>query len=53
MTLLLTVLASVWVDALLGTVTSSVADFLTVHALGLGLCGLALSLLLLAMLHKT
>jgi hypothetical protein len=48
--LLLTVFAGVRVDALLGTITGTVTDFLAVDAGDLGLVVLALGLLLLAML---
>jgi hypothetical protein len=50
MTLLLTVLAGVGVDTLLGAVTRTMANLLTVDALDLGGGVLALSLLLLAVL---
>jgi hypothetical protein len=49
--LLLAVLAGIGVDALFGAIAGSVADFLTVYALNLGLLRLALSLLLLAVLY--
>jgi hypothetical protein len=50
MTLLLAVLTGVRVDALLGTITGTMTDLLAVYALNLGLRGLTLGLLLLAML---
>jgi len=50
MTLLLAVLAGVWVDALLGTVACAMAVLLAVDTLNLGSSVLTLSLLLLAVL---
>lgn len=52
MTLLLAVLARIRIDALLGAIASSMADLLAVDALNGGCHGLALGLLLLAMLGR-